>query len=114
MSEADLRELAKRCLDPCEVFTDTTDFGRLFGLGWKHPNGGSHALRVLNNESARFALSFTVRERKRELVMRAKWAGTNPTRWQRWTMVFRPKQQKLLRQREAEFADARRLDREQR
>lgn len=104
-------------LAPCRVVIEAQNFGTRLGVGWKHPQGGMHALTVKAKPGASADVREMIEDRRAEFVAIAQWARVRATRWQQRTIWFRPKLRKALREkatalRVAMALDADRLKRE--
>jgi hypothetical protein len=109
IEESEQREL-EECLAPCAAHIEFTNYNRLIGAGWTHPNGGRHAIMMRASFGVQGLLEH-IRYSRHYLVARAEWAHVrDPSRWQRLTMWARPKYRAALAARLAAFTEANRKD----
>ena len=110
MNVADeLIQRLQTALEPCKVQMEIFDFEFTVGVAWRHPNGGAHAIRTRNKPENRTALVEMIERQRNYMIATAEWSHVRtPTRWQRWTMWFRPEQRAVLALKAAalEFAAA--------
>lgn len=111
IEESEQKEL-EEALAPCSVAIEFSNYDTQIGAGWKHPNGGCHALRTSAKIGVRGLIDH-IKGKRHFLVARAEWAHVrDATLWQRLTMWARPKYRKALDDRQAAWEEANRKDRE--
>ena len=93
---------------PCRVSVSVFDYNFSLAVGWRHPSGGSSAMAFpmrgpihrAAEEAAQQALAIMEADGPL-LVAQARWPLIETTRWQRWTMWFRPRLSLRVRVRKA-------------